>query len=192
MLLGLDKYSIHKPINCLGASHKYYPLYLTKNAHHVTTKIGPQNYTISIKIPKALTLWENPKSPTKPSLKPVATRHLYKARCYTAPPKPAMMRHLQKPLRCGTSKSSLLHGIFTKSVAARYIQSPLLHDTFTKPTTMRHLQNPLRYGTSKTRYDTTLLLSPLLHNNIFKKFQKAQILFWHIFIKAQYYFGDYL
>ena len=52
-----------------------------------------------------------------------------------------------------------------------------------------------------------LLLSPLLHSNIFTKsqtiykkpkynfgnyLQKAQILFWQLFIKAQYYFGNYL
>ena len=77
----------------LGSSHKYYPLYLTKNTHHVTTKIGPQNYTISIKSPSSFTLWAKLKIPTKPlpslllhgtfkarydaaSLKPVATRHL--------------------------------------------------------------------------------------------------------------------
>ena len=71
MLFGLHKYSIHKPINCLGPltnithysphiiqlgfSQKYSPY-----CYH----IEPQNYIISIKSPKALTLWENPKSPT--------------------------------------------------------------------------------------------------------------------------------
>ena len=29
MLLGLHKYSVHKPINCHGPSHRYYPLYPT-------------------------------------------------------------------------------------------------------------------------------------------------------------------
>ena len=41
----------------------------TKNTHHVTTKIGPQNYTISIKSPNPFDLWAKPKSPTKPSYK---------------------------------------------------------------------------------------------------------------------------
>ena len=90
MLLGLHKYSIHKPINCLGPSHKYYPLKPTYYPAWALTKyspycyhIEPPNYTISIISPKALTLWENPKSPSKPSTKLVATWHP-KARCYTA------------------------------------------------------------------------------------------------------------
>ena len=44
----------------------------------------------------------------------------------------------------------------------------------------------------KARCYTTLLLSPMLDGNIFTKSHKTQILFWHIFTKAKYYFGNYL
>ena len=108
-LTNITHYSPH--IIQLGFSQKY-----SSYCYH----IEPQNYIISIKSPKTLILWENPKSPTKTSikpvatqhpksrcytillqspllhstLKPVATRHLYKARCYTIPLKPTTMRHL--------------------------------------------------------------------------------------------------
>ena len=88
-LLGLHKY---KPINCLEPSHKYYPLYSTyyptrifhKNTHHVTSKIGPQNYAIPTKNPELIYL-------------------VGKAQ------KKAQQYHLLSPLRHGISKSSLLH-----------------------------------------------------------------------------------
>ena len=99
MLLGLHKYSVHKPINCLGPSHKYYPLYPTyyptrifhKNTHHVTTKIGPQNYAIPTKkIPSSFTLWAKPK-------------------------KKAQQYHLLSPLLHGTLKPIATWQYFTKS-----------------------------------------------------------------------------
>ena len=68
------------------------------------------------------------------------------------------------------------------------------------------LQSPLLHDTSKTRCYMALLLSPLLHGNIFTKSQtiykslntiletisKSPILFWQPFLKAQYYFSNYL
>ena len=109
MLLGLHKYSIHKPINCFGPSHKYYPLYPTyyptrifhKNTHHATTKIGPQNYAIPTKNPKLIYLVGKAQNgPTISFTKPIATQHL-KARCYTTPLKSVVTQHLKA--RCYTT-----------------------------------------------------------------------------------------
>ena len=77
MLLDSHKYSLYKPHKLPWAlsqilhiiSHILSNLGFHKNTHHIATKIEPQNYTISIKSPKIFTLWENPKSPTKPPLK---------------------------------------------------------------------------------------------------------------------------
>ena len=80
-------------MNYLGSSHKYYSLYPTKNTHHVTTKIGPQNYTISIKNPSSFTLWARLKSPTKPLQSPLL-HGTSKARYDPAPLKLATMWHL--------------------------------------------------------------------------------------------------
>ena len=67
----------------------------TKNTHHVTTKIEPQNYVISTKkYPKSFNLWAKHKGPTKPS---------YKAHYDMASLKPTTMWHLQSPLRCSIS-----------------------------------------------------------------------------------------
>ena len=83
--MGLHKYSVHKLINCHGPSHKYYPLYLTyyptrifhKNTHHVTTKIGPQNYAILTKYPKLIYLvGKAQKDPTISFTKPVTIWYL--------------------------------------------------------------------------------------------------------------------
>ena len=94
MLLGLHKYSIHKPINCLGPSHRYYPLYPTKNTHNVIAKIGPQNYTISIKSPKSFYLWAKPKRAQQYHLLSPLLHGTYKARYDLAPLKPVAIRHL--------------------------------------------------------------------------------------------------
>ena len=145
MLLGLHKYSIHKPINCLGPSHKYYPLYPTyyltrifnKNTHHATTKIRPQNYAIPTKKPKLIYLvGKAQKGPTISFTKPIATHHL-KARGYTTPLKPVVTQHLKT--RCYTT---ILYKI-TKSFSQNsntnltlFLQSPntnLAIIFFTKP-----------------------------------------------------------
>ena len=55
------------------------------NTYHTTTKIGPQNYTISTKSPNSFTLWAKSKKPNKTLFtKHIFTRHP-KARYYTAP-----------------------------------------------------------------------------------------------------------
>ena len=83
MLLGLHKYSIHEPINCLGPSHKYYPLKPTYYPAWVFNKI------LTILLPhwatKLYNLYNKPKSTylVGKSKKPIKT--LYKARCYTSP-----------------------------------------------------------------------------------------------------------
>ena len=59
--------------NCHGPSHKYYPLYptcyliwvLTKNTHHIATKIGPQNYIFPTQSPTLSGLWAKPKESPK-------------------------------------------------------------------------------------------------------------------------------
>ena len=121
MLLGLHKYFIHKAHKLPWADSQILPIIthilsnlgFHKNTHH----IRPQNYTISIKSPKAFTLWEKSKKPNKTLLKTrcyIATlknpllHSTSKARCYMAPLKSLLLHD--------TSKSSLLHGIiFTKS-----------------------------------------------------------------------------
>ena len=157
-LTNITHYSPH--IIHIGFSQKYSPY-----CYH----IEPQNYTISIKSPKALTLWENPKAqqnPLQSSLlyrtltKPVTTRHP-KARCYTT-----------------LLQISLLHSTL-KPIATRYsykarccmtpLQSPLLHDTLTKPVATRH---PYK---------------ACCHTAIFfTKSYKAQMLIWHYFTKSKY------
>ena len=132
-LTNITHYSPH--IIHLGFSQKYSPY-----CYH----IEPQNYTISIKSPKALTLWENPKAqqnPLQSSLlygtltKPVTTRHP-KARCYTTLLQISLLHSTLKPIatlysykaRCCTTplQSPLLHGILTKPVATRqyFLQNP--------------------------------------------------------------------
>ena len=89
-------------------SHKYFPykphklFWAHTNTYHTITKIGPQNYIISIKTQTHLPCGQNPKSPTKlsykircysASLKHITTWHL-KVRCYMAPLKPVATRHL--------------------------------------------------------------------------------------------------
>ena len=79
----------------------------TKNTHHVTTKIEPQNYVISTKkYPKSFNLWAKHKGPTKPS---------YKAHYDMASLKPATMWHLQSPLRCSISKTRYDTTIFLQN-----------------------------------------------------------------------------
>ena len=128
MLLDLHKYSVYKPINCTTFSDEFFwhamgPLtnithyiphiiqlkFSTNNAHHITTKIGLQNYIIPTQSPTSFGLWAKSKESPN-SLKshydmansmsrydaalftnPVATRHL-KARCYTTPLKPVATR----------------------------------------------------------------------------------------------------
>ena len=118
--LGSHKYFPYKPHKLSWVlsqilsiiSHILSNLIFHKNTYHITTKIGPQNYTISTKRPKLIYLvGKTQKSPTKPS------------------------------------------------------KSPLLHDT------------------SKTHCYMTIF---------FTKSQKVQILFWHIFTKPKYYFGNYV
>ena len=101
MLLSLHKYSIPKPINCLGPSHKYYPLYPTyyptrifhKYTHHVTTKIGPQNYAIPTKKSQAHSpCGQSPKKAQQYHLLSPLLHGTSKARCYMAPLKPVATR----------------------------------------------------------------------------------------------------
>ena len=93
MLFGLHKYSIHKPINCLGPSHRYYPLYPTKNTHNVIAKIGPQNYTISIKSPKSFYLWAKPKRAQQYHLLSPVRSDISKAQYDLASLKSSTIRH---------------------------------------------------------------------------------------------------
>ena len=64
------------------------------------------------------------------------------------------------------------------------LQSPLLHSTLKSVVTQRP---KVHYYTAplKAHCYTALLLSPLLYGSIFTKSQKAQIIFWHLFIKPK-------
>ena len=74
MLLGLRKCSLHKPINCHGSSHKYYPLQPTYYPTWVFTKIliiillpklGHKIYIIPTQSPTSFGLWAKPKKSPK-------------------------------------------------------------------------------------------------------------------------------
>ena len=80
-------------------------------------------------------------------------------------------------------------------------------NSLTNPVATWHPKAYCYMALLQTRCYTALLLSPLLHGNIFTKsqtsykkpkyyfgnyLQKAQILFWQFFTKAQYYFSNYL
>ena len=61
-------------------SHKhflYYPTWAHTNTSHTITKIGSQNYIISIKAQNHLSCEKNPKGLTKLLIKPVVTWHSY-------------------------------------------------------------------------------------------------------------------
>ena len=81
------------PIIYLGFSHKYYTLYptyyptcvFTKNTYHITTKIGPQNHTISTKKPKLIYLVGKTQKAQQNFLQSPLLQDTSKARCYTAP-----------------------------------------------------------------------------------------------------------
>ena len=114
MLLGSHKYSLYKPHKLPWAlsqilliiSHILPNLGSHTNTYHTITKIGSQNYTISIKSPNSFTLWAKSKKPNKTLFtKSIATWHP-KARCYTTPLKPVatwqyffykISNYLQKP-----------------------------------------------------------------------------------------------
>ena len=73
MLLGLRKCSLHKPINCHGPSHKYYPLQPTYYPTWVFRKIliillpklGHNIYIIPTQSPTSFGLWAKPKESPK-------------------------------------------------------------------------------------------------------------------------------
>ena len=103
MLLGFHKYSIYKHHKLPWAllqilsiiSHILSNLGFHKNTHHIATLLSHKIIPSLQKAQKHLPCGKNPKGPTKPPTKPVATRHP-KARCYTA--------FLQSPLLHGTLK----------------------------------------------------------------------------------------
>ena len=151
MLLGLHKYSVSKPINCHRPSHKYYYYiphiiqlqFSTKYAHHITTKIGPQNYTIPTQSPTSFGLWAKIKK--SPNFKSLTTMWLIPKSHYdvtnsmshydVANLKPDTMRHyLQSPLLHNTLKPVTIQQYFTKSQNHFYKTQILIwHLLFTKP-----------------------------------------------------------
>ena len=67
MILGSHKYFLYKALEItLGPltdiTHIIQLRFSTNNTYHITTKIGPQNYTISTKSPKSFYLWPKPKN----------------------------------------------------------------------------------------------------------------------------------
>ena len=118
----------------------------TNNTHHITTKIGLQNYIIPTQSPTSFSLWAKPKeSPNSPKSHYDVANSVSHYDVVNS--KPTMMWHyLQSPLLHGTSK-------------AWYDLTSLKDDTS---------------DISKTRYDSAPLnpvatrhhlLSPLLHGN---------------------------
>ena len=144
MLLGPHKYSIYKPINYLGPSHKYYPSYPTYYPTWVFTKI------LTILLPYWATklhhLYKKPKNTYLVGKSKKPNKTLYKTCCYTT-----------------LLQSLLLHDTFTKPIVARHsykarcctapLQSSLLHDTL-KPVATWHSYKARCY---KALYDATPL-----------------------------------
>ena len=94
----------------------------TNNTHHITTKIGPQNYIIPTQNPTSFSLW------TKPKENPNSLKSHYDV----ANSKSAMMQHYLQNL--------LLHGISKTwydlaSLKARYNPAPLKAHCYTTPFT---------------------------------------------------------
>jgi len=132
--------------------------FLQKYLSHYYQNWATKLYYLHKKTQTLLPCGQNTNSPTKPS---------YKARCYATPLKALC---------------------YMATLKARYYTPPL------KPVVTRHpkarcytppLKSSLLHGTPKVCCYTALLLRPLLHGNIFTKSQKAQMLFWHLFMKAQ-------
>ena len=129
MLLGFHKYSLYRPHKLSWTLSQilliYYPTWVfTKIPIILLPKLGHKIVLSPQKSPNTFTLWEKSKKAQQNSLiKPVATRHLLKACCYTAPLKPThcYMAPIKSQLLHGISKSPLLHGTPKAS--------PLLHDT---------------------------------------------------------------
>ena len=93
----------------------------TNNTYHITTKIGPQNYTISTKSPKSVYLWAKPKRAQQYRLLSPIWSGTSKAQYDPVPLKPNTIRHhLQSPLRCGISTKP----IATWQCFYKILQSP--------------------------------------------------------------------
>ena len=112
--LGSHKYFSYKPHKLSWVLSQILPiifhilsnLSFHKNTYHITTKIEPQNYTISTKRPKLIYLaGKTQKSPTKPS----------KSLLLYGTSKSSLLHGTLKP-----TKSSLLHGTL-KPVATRHL-----------------------------------------------------------------------
>ena len=136
MLLGFHKYSLYRPHKLSWTLSQilliYYPTWVfTKIPIILLPKLGHKIVLSPQKSQNTFTLWEKSKKAQQNSLiKPVATRHLLKARYYTAPLNPVTIWHLLILLLHDTSKSPLLHGnIFTKVYKAQI----LFWQYFTKP-----------------------------------------------------------
>ena len=128
-------------------SHILSNLGFHKNTYHITTKIGPQNYTIFTKRPKLIYLVGKPQKTQK--------------------------TFLQSPLLHDASKSLLLYGTLKPVATWQYFYKMLKG-----PILLWHLFTKAQY------YFGIYLQKP--------KYSKNPILFWHLFTKAQYYFGTYL
>ena len=102
MLLGFHKYSLYRPHKLSWTLSQilliYYPTWVfTKIPIILLPKLGHKIVLSPQKSPNTFTLWEKSKKAQQNSLiKPVATRHLLKARYYTAPLNPVATRHLLK------------------------------------------------------------------------------------------------
>ena len=103
-----------------------------KNTHHITTKIGPQNYIIATQSPTSFGLWAKPKESPKfqkshydvANSKSPTTMWLIRSptTIWLIPKSPTTMWLIPKvPLRCGTFNACYDVALFKKPVAIRHL-----------------------------------------------------------------------
>ena len=142
----------------------YYPTWvLTKNTHHITTKIGPQNYIFPTESPTLSGLWAKPKESPK----------FQKSHYDVANPKSHYdVANSKVPLRCGTIYKARCYTTILYKISKSFLQSlnSYLASIFTKPEFL--------FGIYFTK--------PEFLFGIY--FRKAQILIWHYFIKPKILF----
>ena len=162
-------YKLHKLFWALSQILPLYPTYYPTWALtqiHTTTKIGPQNYTISTKSLNSFTLWAKLK-------KPVAIRHP-KARCYTVPLKFVVIWHPKACCYTTLLQSLLRHGnIFYK--ISNCLQKPKYY-----------------FGNYLQKPNTILVTIYKSPNTILATIYKTQYYFGNYLQKAQYYFGNFI
>ena len=106
-----------------------------KNTHHITTKIGPQNYIIHTQSPTSFDLWAKPKENPKfqKSHYDVANSKFHYNVANSK--SPTTMWLIPSPLRCGTIYKAHCYVTILYKISKSFLQSlnSYLASTFTKP-----------------------------------------------------------